>query len=267
MAQAMKEKPLAVVTGASTGIGRELAKQFARHGYDLIIAAEEARLADAQEELESMGAEVDRVQVDLATYEGVEELYRQIQAKGRPVDCVAINAGVGVSGEFTETSLEDELNLIDLNVVSAVHLAKRIARQMEEQGHGRILFTSSIAGVMPAPYLAVYGASKAFLYSFSEALREELKDSNITVTSLMPGPTDTHFFVRAHMENTKVGQGKKDDPAEVARQGFEALMDGKDHIFVGSMNVKIQGRMAEILPKTFSAKRHARMAEPGSASH
>lgn len=258
--------PLAVVTGASSGIGLELAKQFALNGYDLIIAAEDSRLADAQRELESFGVAVDRVQVDLATYEGVEELCLQIKAKNRAVDCAAINAGVGVNGAFTETSLEEELDMINLNVVSAVHLAKRLTRDMKENGHGRLLFTSSIAGVMPAPYLAVYGASKAFLYSFAEALRNELKDAGITVTALMPGPTDTRFFVRAHMENTKVAQEEKDDPADVARQGYAALMAGKDHLYAGSMNVKIQGALAEILPKTLTAKQHARMAEPGSGT-
>lgn len=267
MEPTLTQKPLAVVTGASSGIGLELSRQFAQNGYDLIITANETPLAGVAAELEKLGAQVDSVQANLATHQGVEELYRQIKAKNRPLDSVAINAGVGVGGEFTETSLEEELGLINLNVISAVHLAKRIAKDMEKNGHGRILFTSSIAGVMPAPYLAVYGASKAFLYSFSEALRTELQESGVTVTALMPGPTDTHFFVRAHMEDTKVGQGEKDDPADVAQQGFEALMKGKDHVYAGSMSVKIQGAMAEILPKTLLAKRHAEMAEPGSATH
>ena len=266
MTPVKSENPLAVITGASTGIGYELAKKFAENGYDLIIAANESRLADAQKNLKAIGTKVDRVQVDLATREGVEELYRQIKAKNRPVDSIALNAGIGVSGKFIETNLEKELDLINLNVVSAVYLAKYVAKDMVEVGHGRILFTSSIVAVMPASFMAVYGASKAFLYSLAEALRVELKDAGVTVTALMPGPTDTQFFARANMGDTKVAHMDKDDPAMVAEQGFKALMEGKDHVLAGSLKVRLQGLMAEIMPKTFSAGQHAKMAEPGSAS-
>jgi uncharacterized protein len=258
--------PFAVVTGASSGIGYELANQFAQHGFDLLIAAEDGGIVDAARTLQGQGASVQSVQVDIATTEGVEELYAKIGATGRPVDAIALNAGVGVGGDFVrKTDLQDELRLIALNVTSPVHLAKRVLKDMVGRGQGKVLFTSSIAAVMPAPFEAVYGASKAFLLSFAEALRNELKDTGVTVTALMPGPTETNFFHRAGMDDTKVGASKKDDPAEVARQGFEALMAGDDHVLAGSLKVKAQGMASEILPETVKAGMHRRLAEPGSA--
>ncbi|MDC0711294.1 SDR family NAD(P)-dependent oxidoreductase [Stigmatella sp. ncwal1] len=234
-----KTRPLAVVTGASSGIGYELARQFVHNGFDVLIAAEDDGITEAARTLAGSGR-VESVKVDLARYEGVEFLYAKIQALGRPVDAIAINAGVGVGGDFArQTRLEDELNLISLNVTSAVHLAKRVSKDMVQRRSGRILFTSSIAAVMPAPFEAVYGASKAFLQSFSEALRNELSDVGITVTALMPGPTETNFFHRAGMDDTRVGQQQKDDAGEVARQGFEALMAGKDKVVAGSLKNRV----------------------------
>ena len=259
-------RSLAVVTGASSGIGLELAKQFAENDFDLVIAAEDAELAGAAEQLRGMGADVDAVQVDLARPEGVEELQRRIVAAGRPVDAAALNAGVGAGGAFaTDTALEDELRLIDLNVRSTVHLAKYIVRDMVARDEGRILFTSSIASTMPGSFQAVYNASKSFVQSFALALRNELKDTAVTVTSLMPGPTDTEFFERADMLDTKVGADDKDDPADVAREGFEALMAGKERVVSASMNTKLQGRGSRVLPDSAKADLHRRMAEPGSA--
>lgn len=259
-------RPLAVVTGASSGIGYELARQFAQNGFDLLVTATGTSIGEAAQSLEKLGAKVETVQADLATYEGVETLYDRIKATGQPVDAIAINAGVGVGGDFArETALEDELNLINLNVVSTVHLAKRIVKDMVERGQGRILFTSSIAALMPGPFEAIYAASKAFIQSFSEALRNELKDTGVTVTALMPGATETNFFHRAGMDDTKVGTNKKDDPAEVAKQGFEALMAGRDSIIAGSLKTKIQGAVSKILPETANAEQHRKLAEPGSA--
>ncbi len=257
-------RPLAVVTGASSGIGLELAKQFATHGFDLLIAAEPGGLDEAARLLEGEGASVVAVPVDLATAEGVDALYEQIQAQGRPVDAVAINAGVGVGGPFLDTELARELAMIQLNVASTVHLAKHVLRDMAARGQGRALFTASIASVMPAPFEAVYGATKAFVYSFAEAVRNELKDTGVTVTALMPGPTETNFFHRAGLDDTKVGQSKKDDPADVARQGFEALMAGDDHVIAASLKTKLQGALAEILPETTKAEHHRSLSEPGS---
>ncbi len=260
-------RPLAVVTGASNGIGYELAKQFAQNGFDLLITATGASINEAAQAFEGLGAKVETVQVDLATYDGVETLYNQIKATGRPVDAIAIYAGVGVGGDFArESYLKEELNLINLNVVSSVHLAKRVVKDMVERGKGRILFTSSIAAIMPGPFEAVYAASKAFVHSFSEGLRNELKDTGVTVTSLMPGPTNTNFFHGAGMDDTTVGEKQKDDPAEVAKQGFDALMAGKDHIIAGSLLTKIQGNVSKVLPDTVKAELHGLLTKPESAN-
>jgi uncharacterized protein len=259
-------RPLAVVTGASNGIGYELAKQFAQNGFDLLVTSTGPSISEAAQDFAGLGAKVETVEADLATYDGVETLYNKIQSTNRPVDAIAINAGVGVGGDFArETSLEDELNLINLNVVSAVHLAKRVVKDMVNRHKGRILFTSSIAALMPGPFEAVYAASKAFIHSFSEALRNELKDTGVTVTSIMPGPTDTNFFHRAEMDDTKAGSDQKDDPAEVAKQGFEALMAGKDNIIAGSLKTKIQGNVSKVLPDVVGAEQHRKLSEPGTA--
>jgi uncharacterized protein len=261
-------RPLAVVTGASSGIGYELAREFAEHGYDLVIAAEDAGIDDAAGTLaRDAGPTVTPVRVDLATEAGVEELYARITATGRPVDAIALNAGVGAGGDFTrQTDLRDELTIVDLNVRSTVHLAKRVLPDMVRRGEGRVLFTSSIASTMPGAFQAVYNGSKAFVQSFAEALRNELKDTGVTVTSLMPGPTDTEFFERADMTDTRVGSGKKDDPAQVAKQGFEALMKGDDHVVGGSVKNKVQAVANKVVPDTAKAEMHRKMAEPGSGS-
>jgi short-subunit dehydrogenase len=259
-------RPLALVTGASTGIGLELARQFTENGFDLVIAANDDGLADARRELQAQGATVDAVPVDLATDEGVDELWRRVQATGRPLAAAALNAGRGAGGTFAGgTDLADELEIVDLNVRSTVHLAKHVATDMAARGAGRILFTSSIASTMPGTYQAVYNASKSFVQSFALALREELSDTGVTVTSLMPGPTDTEFFERADMLDTKVGAGEKDDPADVARKGFEALMNGDERVVSASLKTKLQGRASRILPDSVKAKLHGDMAEPGSA--
>jgi short-subunit dehydrogenase len=206
------------------------------------------------------------VQVDLATPAGVEELHRQIVAAGRPVDAVALNAGIGAGGAFaTDTALDDELRIVDLNVRSTVHLAKLVVRDMAARGAGRMLFTSSIASTMPGTYQAVYNASKSFVQSFALALRAELADTGVTVTALMPGPTETELFERADMLDTKVGAAEKDDPADVARDGFEALMAGKERIVSHSLSTKLQGRGSRFIPDKAKAEMHRRMAEPGSA--
>jgi uncharacterized protein len=258
-------RPLAVVTGASSGIGFELAKQFADHAYDLIVAAEDPAIEDAARELGSGGTQAEAVQVDLATDAGVDELHRRIVAAGRPVAAVALNAGVGSGGAFADTPLEEELGVIDLNVRGTVRLAKYVVQDMTARGEGRILFTSSIASTQPGSYQAIYNASKAFVQSFAVALRDELKDSGVTVTSLMPGPTETEFFERAGMEDTKIGSSNaQDDPADVARDGFEALMNGEERVVAHSLSTKAQAAGSRLLPDSVKAAVHRRMAEPGS---
>jgi short-subunit dehydrogenase len=262
----MSARPLALVTGASSGIGLELARQFAQHGYDLVIAAQDDAIAAAADELRTDGADVQAFQVDLARPEGVTELWSRVEATGRPLDAAALNAGRGAGGAFVGgTALEDELEIVDLNVRSTVHLAKLVLPGMVARDAGRVLFTSSIASTMPGPFQAVYNASKSFVQSFALALRNELKDTEVTITALMPGPTDTEFFEAADLEDTKLGAGDKDDPADVARDGFEALMAGKERVVSASLSTKLQGRGSRFMPDSVKAQLHRSMAEPGSA--
>lgn len=258
-------RPLAVVTGASSGIGYELARLFSQNGYDLVVAAEDPGITTAATIFGQAGVTAEAVQADLATYDGVELLYAAL--RGRAPDAVAINAGIGVSGDFArDNDLAADLRLVDLNVRSTVHLAKRVLTDMVPRNSGRLLFTSSIAARMPGPYEATYAASKSFILSFGEAIRHELRDTGVTVTVLMPGPTDTNFFDRAGMQDTKLGADvKKDDPAEVAREGFDAMMAGKDQVVTGTKN-KAQAAAGKVLPETVSAKMHGQISQPGSAS-
>jgi short-subunit dehydrogenase len=259
-------RQLALVTGASSGIGEELAKQFAENGFDLIIAAEDVGIHAVAARLEAPQTSVDTVQVDLAKPHGVDALYERVRALGRPVDAAALNAGIGAGGAFIgDTRLEDELQIVDLNVRSTVHLAKLLLSDMVARGEGKMLFTSSIASTMPGSFQAVYNASKSFVQSFALALRNELKDHGVTITALMPGPTDTEFFERAGMLDTKVGAGEKDDPADVARDGFQALMSGQERVVSASLKTKLQARASRVLPDSAKAQMHRRMAEPDSA--
>jgi short-subunit dehydrogenase len=261
-------RSFAVVTGASGGIGLELAKQFAQHGFDLLIVADSPRINEAANALRSYNVTISTAQIDLAKPGGVDELYGVIRNAGRPVDALALNAGVGAGGDFVrETALDADLNVIDLNIRSTVHLAKLVLKDMVQRKQGRVLFTSSIAATMPGTFNAVYNASKAFVQSFAQAIRNELKDSGVTITALMPGATDTNFFHRAGMDDTKVGMGEKDDPADVAKTGFEALMAGEDHVVAGSFKNKVQATMAHVLPDTVTAEMHRKQAEPASGRH
>jgi len=262
--EAASTRPLAVVTGASSGIGYELAKQFATNGFDLVVCAEDDAIVTAAGEIEGFGARTEAVQADLTTAAGVEQLYGRIN--GRPVAAIALNAGIGMGGAFaTDTDLEQELAIVDLNCRSTVHLAKLVGSDMVARNEGRMLFTSSIASTMPGSFQAVYNASKSFVQAFALALREELKDTNVTVTSLMPGPTETEFFERADMLDTKVGASdSKDDPADVAKDGFEALMAGNERVVSHSLSTKMQGRASRFMPDKAKAVMHRRMAEPGS---
>ena len=254
---------LAVVTGASTGIGLELARQFAQNGFDLAIVSHSDQINAAADELSDLGVEVRPFHANLAKKGEVAGLYNSLKQLGRPIDAIALNAGVGVSGRFVEDiSLEDDLNLISLNVTSIVHLAKLVLPEMVERKSGRVLITASIAGLMPGPFYATYAASKAFLLSFSEALYNELKDSGVTVTALLPGPTDTNFFERAGLQDTKAGQGAKDDPAQVAKDGFEAMMKGEDSVIAGAFTNKLQGFMSSFMSDRLKASIHRSMTEP-----
>jgi len=253
-------RPLALVTGASSGIGFELAKVFAEHQFDLVVVAEDDGIAEAGQAFRNLGAEVTTIKENLATFQGVENLYQALS--GKRLSVAAINAGVGVGGEFLKTDLEKEINMIQLNVVGLVHLTKRLVKDFVDQGEGRILFTSSLAAEMPGPYYAVYAATKAFVQHFSEALTQELKDKNVVVTALQPGATDTNFFARADMLDTKAGQAKKDDPADVARDGFNAVMSGKDHVVAGSFMNKVQSAVGKFVTEKMGAKMQGSNVKP-----
>jgi short-subunit dehydrogenase len=252
-----------LVTGGSSGIGYELAKLFIANGFDVLIAGDR-HVENAREQLASAGATVYGVDVDLSKREGVDSLCDAVRAVGRPLDALVLNAGMVVGGEFLKTDLEAEVAIIELNCTAVVRLAKALLPEMVRRGRGRVLITSSVSAVIPAAYQAVYGATKAFDLSFAEAIREELKDTGVTVTALQPGPTETEIFERAGLEDTKVGSAEKDDPAQVARQGFDAMMSGADKVYAGSLKSRIQGIGAELLPEPTKAKLHARIAKPGS---
>ena len=254
-------KPLAVVTGASSGIGYELAKLAAQNGFDLVIAADMPEIVEAAQALRLHGARVDEIRVDLSTPEGVDGLLDLIGE--RPVDALMANAGHGLGKGFLDEDFDQVRHVVDTNITGTIYLAHRIGRRMRARDRGRILFTGSIAGLMPGSFQAVYNGTKAFVDSFAWALRNELKDTGVTVSCLLPGATDTEFFHRAGMDDTKVGQGKKDDPADVAKTGFHAMMKGEGDVVHGLKN-KIQAAVAAVTPQSRLAEMHRDMAEPGS---
>ncbi|WP_438754476.1 SDR family NAD(P)-dependent oxidoreductase [Pararhizobium sp. O133] len=259
------QNPLAVVTGASSGIGLELAKIAAEKGYDLIIAADEGDIDIAADSLRSIGVSVDTMQVDLSTKEGAADFAQFIIDKRRPVELLLANAGRGLGKGFLDQDLNEALHVVDTNVTGTIALIHILGNEMRARRAGRILITGSIAGFIPGTYQAVYNGTKAFLNSFSFALRHELKDAGVTVTCLMPGATETRFFERAHMLDTDVGQSEKDDPADVAKVGFDALMKGEGDVVAGWKN-KLQTLMANVTPAGMLAEQHAKMAAPGTAN-
>ncbi|HEX5740835.1 MAG TPA: SDR family NAD(P)-dependent oxidoreductase [Pilimelia sp.] len=258
-------RPLAVVTGASSGIGFALAREFAQHGYDLVVAAENPDIDTAAAALRRDGrSRVVPCQVDLATFAGVEECAGAVAGTGRPVEVLALNAGRGAGGPFVTNDLADDLEVVTLNVTGTVHLAKRLVPAMVARGRGRLLFTSSVAATAPGPFLATYSASKAFVQSFAQALREELRGTGVTVTALMPGATETPFFDRAGLRDTKLGTGEKDDPGLVAKQAVAALLAGEDHVVTGSWRHTAQVLAARVAPETVRAAQVRRQTEPGT---
>ncbi len=261
-ASSSQHKQIAVVTGASTGIGLELARECARNGFDLVIAADEAEINAVAGMLRTGGVGVEAVQADLSTTDGVDTLLRALD--GRPVAAVLANAGRGLGHAFVDQDWGDIRRVIDTNVTGTAYLLHKLTPGMKARGSGRVLITGSIAGFMPGTYQAVYNASKAFLDSFSFAIRHELKDSGVTVTCLMPGATETEFFERADMMDTKVGQAEKDDAAMVAQKGFKAMMAGEGDVVTGWHN-KLQAAIAHVAPAGVLAEMHRKMAAPGTA--
>jgi short-subunit dehydrogenase len=257
-------RPFAIVTGASSGIGLELAREAASRGYDLLIAADEP-LDTALGTLRTLNANVEGVQTDLATREGVEQLF--VKVGTRPVDALLANAGHGLGKSFLDQDFAEVQHVINTNVTGTLDLIQRVGRQMRRRMQGRILITGSIAGFMPGTFQAVYNGTKAFIDSFSYALRNELKDTGVTVTCLMPGATDTEFFARADLLDTKVGaDDHKADPADVAKTGFDAMEKGEPGVVAGASN-KLRAALANVMPNVLLAEQHRKMTEPGSAKN
>jgi uncharacterized protein len=252
----------AIVTGASSGIGYELAKLAARDGYDLLVAADEP-LVDASAAFKDLGVEVSSVEADLSTEEGVARLIEA--ARGRQVEVLVANAGHGLGRAFLDQDPKEWRHVIDTNITGTLLLIQPIVQRMVERGEGKVLVTGSIAGHLAGAFQAVYNGSKAFVDSFSAALNEEIKGSGVTVTCLKPGATETNFFHRAELDDTKVGQAKKDDPADVAKTGWDAMMKGEPAVIYGLKN-KMQVAAADVMTDATTAKLHRAQAEPGSGN-
>ncbi|MEU5840570.1 SDR family NAD(P)-dependent oxidoreductase [Rhodococcus sp. NPDC047139] len=257
-------RPLALVTGASRGIGRELAALFAADGYDLVLAGRSDALDSVAADLQATGVAVSPVHADLRTLEGVRAVHEAAVAGGRVPAAAALNAGVGVGGAFVDADLEDLLSVVDVDVRSTVHLAHLLLNDMVRAGSGRMLITSSVVSKMPGPYQAVYNASKAFVQSFADGIRKELEGTGVTVTSMLPGATDTDFFARAGMLDTLLGKGPKDDPAHVARDGYAALMRGERKVVPGSVLAKSIAAFATMAPDAVTSAVHRVLAKPRS---
>jgi short-subunit dehydrogenase len=252
---------LVIVTGASSGIGFELARRAARDGVDLIIVADRDLAAAEAAAREAGAASVECVECDLATEDGVQKVVAAVG--GRPVAALLANAGHGLGGAFLDQDWAQARHVIETNVLGTVRLIHLIGRSMRDADDGRILATGSIAGHMPGAFQLVYNSTKAFVDDFCIGLRNELKNTGVAGTVLEPGPTDTHFFARAHLEDTRVGRQEKADPAKVAEDGYAAMLADEDQVVSGFMN-KLQATFADILPDQLVAQMHRRLTEPES---
>lgn len=253
--------PLALVTGASAGIGRELAKQLAARGHDIVGVGASARIDELADAIP--GRQVIGVRADLGTREGVEDVWAAVEATGRPLAVAALNAGKSLGGAFLDTDLEDEERMLALNITSQVRLAKKVVRAMANDREGRILITSSLSALTPTPYESIYGPTRSFMFSFAEGLREEMKEHGVTVTALLPGATATDFHHTAGMDNTVFGSNDwKNDPALVARRGLDALFAGKDHVIGGDRATRRDALINKFLPESIKAQRFARNSRP-----
>ncbi len=254
-------RKLALVTGASSGLGLELAKQFAEHGYDIAMSGSSERIFEAADTIRGLGVDAYPYQADAATYEGVEGFWNFVANLERPLDSAVLNVGIAIGGAFSDMELEENLRILAINVTGTVHMAKRVVQHMLSNQHGRILIVSSLSATLPTPYETVYGPSKAFGFSFAESLREELRESGITVTALLPGATNTDFHLNAGMATSQIGSSTKNDKTLVAKQGFEALMNDWDHVVGGDEQTKQQAIENRTLPEPVKAARHAKQAK------
>ncbi|PPA69212.1 oxidoreductase [Jeotgalibacillus proteolyticus] len=252
-----------MITGASSGLGFEMAKLFAKDGYDLAITGSSDRIFEAAETIRELGVEAYPHKADAAAYEGVEGFWDFVSDLDRPVEAAVLNVGIGIGGgSFLETSLEDEMRLISINITGTVHLAKRVVHHMVPNSRGKILIVSSISATTPTPYETVYGPSKAFGFAFAESLREELRETGVTVTALLPGATDTNFHANAGMGDTQIGSSSKNDKELVAKQGYEALMNDIDHVVGGDEKTKKEAEDNRTTSETEKAAIHAEKTRP-----
>ena len=253
----------AIVTGASTGIGFELATLAAKNGYDLLVVADEPLIEAAAQDFRQFGTDVQALEADLSTFDGVDQLLSA--AGGRQIDLVCANAGRGLGEAFLDQDIAEWRKVIDTNVVGTSYLLQKVLRDMVARNEGKVLVTGSIAGYIPGSFQAVYNSSKSFIDYFTDALRNEIKDADgVTITTLKPGPVETEFFDRADMLDTSVGQSdSKSDPVDVANDGWRAMNKGEASIFSG-WKTKLQGAMTGITPAAVLAEQHRKMAEPGS---
>jgi short-subunit dehydrogenase len=228
----------ALITGASTGIGYEFAKLFARDGYQLVLAARSAqRLAEVGEELQrQFRVSVKIFSKDLASPQAPEELFAELQREGIAVDVLVNNAGFGTHGPFAEADLASQLAMMQVNMVAPTHLTRLFLPAMIQRKTGKILNVASTAAFQPGPLMAVYYASKAYVLSFSEALADELRGTGVTVTALCPGPTKTEFQRRAGVEETRLMSGGIMGAEAVAIAGYRGLMAGKALVIPGTRN-------------------------------
>nr|WP_318539137.1 SDR family NAD(P)-dependent oxidoreductase [Terribacillus saccharophilus] len=255
-----EQRKLVLITGASSGLGLEIAKNFAQDNYDIALSGSSDRIFEAADTLRDLGVEAYPHKADAATYDGVESFWNFVSELKRPIEAAVLNVGIGLGGAFTDTDLDDELKLISINISGTVHMAKRVVQHMVPNGRGRILIVSSISATQPTPYETVYGPSKAFGYMFAESLREESRETGVTVTALSPGPTETNFFSNAGMDSSEIGSSEKNDKVVVAKQGYEALMKDEDHVVGGNEETKQQAEDNRTTPEPVKAANHAEKA-------
>lgn len=257
--------PIALVTGASSGIGFQIARQLAYRGHDIIGVGSSDRVFELPQKLADV--EVIPLRADLADRTQVDNLWKEVESTGRPLDVAALNAGKSLGGAFIDTDIEDELSMLALNVTGQVVLAKHIARQMAARRSGRILITSSLSATTPTPYESIYGPTRAFMYNFAQGLREEMHEHGVNVTALLPGATATEFHDRAKMQNTKFGDNSwKNDPELVATLGVDALFANRDHVIGGDRDTKLAALRNKVTPERVKARRFAHDSKPSEAS-
>ncbi|SFG39183.1 Short-chain dehydrogenase [Halobacillus alkaliphilus] len=259
----MVNRKFVMITGSTSGLGFELAKLFANDGYDVAMSGSSEDIYQSAKEIEKLGVEAYPFKADASTYDDVEEFWKFVKSKDRKLDSAVLNVGIGMGGSFLENDLQEELKLIDINISGTVHMAKRVVQDMVPNKEGDILIVSSVSATLPTPYETVYGPSKAFGFMFAESLREELKETGVNVTAMLPGATNTSFHHNAGMDSTYFGDEKNKNNKElVAQQGYEALKNELDHVVCGDEATKKEAEENKQTPEEVKAAKHAEKAKP-----